>query len=354
MQRPHTDISSIGEFGLIERIRRIVDLPGIDFPLRKNLLMGISDDAAVYRPTPGMLQLLTTDALVEGIHFDLTFTSLKHLGWKSMAANFSDIAAMGGTPRYALVTLALPRKISVEMIEEFYAGALSACREYPCLLAGGDTTASHANMTISVTVAGEAAEDHVRYRSGARAGQALCVTGHLGASLAGLKILQREKNRFELAGSPSDFRPGFEPYAPALEKHLMPRPRLEISELLVSKVRIGALTDISDGFASEVHHLCTESRVGALVYEHNIPVHAVTQNIAAEFSQSPTDYALYGGEDYELLFSIDDEEVEKLERLTADVTIVGRVTEEAQGVKLVREQGEQELLKASGWDHFRS
>lgn len=352
MQQSRTDISSIGEFGLIERIRQIVRPAGPGSLLEKNLLAGISDDAAVYRPTPGMVELLTTDALVEGIHFDLTFTSLKHLGWKSMAASFSDIAAMGGTPRYALVSLSLPKKISVEMVEEFYSGAQSACREYSCILAGGDTTASRANMMVSVTVAGEAEEERVRYRSGAKPGQLLCVSGHLGASVAGLKILQRAKMRFEEAGRPAAFNPDFEPYAPALEKHLMPKPRLDIAAIVTTTVTIGAMIDISDGLAAEVHHICRESTVGASVYERSIPLHSVTQKIAEELSESPTDYGLYGGEDYELLFTIDDAEYAKLEKLTADVSIVGRITEASNGIELVREQGEHEMLRPGGWNHF--
>ena len=350
---PPTPIAQIGEFGLITRIKSLVDVRIDDASLRTNLLMGISDDAAVYRPTPGKAQLLTTDALVEGVHFDLTFTSFKHLGWKAMVASFSDIAAMGGIPRYALVTLSLPSKISVEMVEELYGGALLACRKYPCLLVGGDTTSSAANMTISVTVTGEADEGNVRYRSGAVPGHYLCVTGHLGSSLAGLKILQREKMRYAKSGKSLEFQPNLGPYAVAIGKHLMPEPRLDIAPLLASKIKAGALIDISDGLASEVRHICTESRVGASVYEHNIPVHAITQKVAEEFSESPTDYALHGGEDYELLFTISDEEYKTLEGLTDDITIVGRITEASNGIELVREHGEREPLQPRGWDHFR-
>jgi thiamine-monophosphate kinase len=346
-----TDITSIGEFGLIERIRRIVEAIPAGDGTRGNLLKGISDDAAVYRPAPGTVQLLTTDAFAEGIHFDLTFTSLKHLGWKIMAANFSDIAAMGGVPRYATIALALPQKISVEMIDDLYAGIAAACRKYGCIPVGGDTTASAANMMISVTVAGEAPEHAVRYRGGARPGEYLCVTGHLGASIAGLKILRREKETFLRSGG-DDFTPNLEPYAAAIERHLVPKPRLDLSALLTGRVNIGALIDISDGLASEVHHLCAASGTGASVFEHNLPVESITQKIAAEFGDSPTDYALYGGEEYELLFTISDAEYEKLDRLTNDVSIIGRMTETAAGIQLVREQGEPEALAAGGWDHF--
>lgn len=351
MPQEHTEISRIGEVPLIEKIRKLVDFRVDDATIHNQLVAGIGDDAAVFKPTPGRMQLLTTDLLVEGIHFDLTFTSLKHLGWKALAASISDIAAMGGSPRYALVSLCLPQKISVEMIEEFYTGMSFACKKYSLLVAGGDTSASLANMLISVTLSGEAEEEAVVYRSGAKAGDYLCVTGHLGASLAGLKVLQREKQRYRDA--PDQFKPNLERYAPALEKHLMPRPRLDLARILTRDVRIHAMIDVSDGLATEVHHLCRESGTGALVYEHNLPVVTVTQGIAAELSQSPTDFALFGGEEYELLFTIDEKEFERLDRLTNDVTIVGRMTEAEKGINLVRENGEQVPLNPGGWDHFR-
>jgi thiamine-monophosphate kinase len=347
----HTEISSIGETGLIERIKALVDKQSGDPSLRQHLIMGISDDTAVFRPDPGKVVLLTTDSFIEGVHFDLTFTSFKHLGWKAMAANLSDIASMGGMPRYAVLTISLPKKVSVEMIEEFYEGALQACKKYSCMIAGGDTTMSLGNIAISIALTGEAEEGKVLYRGGAKPGDLLCVTGHLGASHAGLKILQREKQRYN--ESPEKFQPNLAPYAAAIEKHLMPKPRLDISPLLAEKVSTHALIDISDGLASEVHRICKASNAGAAVYEHNIPVDAITQQVAAEFNEQPTDYALYGGEEYELLFTMPDAEFAKFESLTTDVTIVGRIAEPEKGITLVRSNGEIELLKFSGWDHFR-
>jgi thiamine-monophosphate kinase len=205
-------------------------------------------------------------------------------------------------------------------------------------------------MTIAVTIAGEAAEDQVRYRKGARPGELLCVSGHLGASIAGLKVLQREKARF--ARAPGDFQPNLAPYAPAIERHLMPKPRFDIARLLTRDVTIGALIDVSDGLASEVRHICEASMTGAAVYEHNVPVVAVTQAIAEEFGEKPTTYALYGGEEYELLFTIADAEFEKLSALTDDVTIVGRIEADPAKIELVRESGEREPLRAGGWNHF--
>ena len=354
MNQQHAEISRVGEFGLIKRIQELTQFHVDDAGVHDRLIKGIADDTAVYRPTPGKVQLLTTDALVEGIHFDLTFTSLKHLGWKAMVASLSDIAAMGGVPRYATITLSLPKKISVEMVAEFYAGASFACKKYSCLIVGGDTTTSLANMVVSVALIGEADESRIVYRAGAKPGDYLCVTGHLGASLAGLKILQREKEHFIKAKDKKEFTPNLEPYARAIEKHLMPKPRFDVSKILIKQVNIHAMIDISDGLASEVYHLCSASGVGAAVDEHNIPVDAVTQQIASELSESPTDYALYGGEEYELLFTISEEEYEKLDRLTNDVSIIGRITEREKGIELVRENSEHEALKFGGWNHFKT
>ncbi len=347
-----TPIASIGEFGLINRLKRILEDGKDDPVLREHLIQDISDDTAVFRPTPGMVQLMTTDAFAEGVHFDLTYTSMKHLGWRVMAAGLSDIAAMGGRPRFATVTLSVPKKISVEMLEELYRGIAAAGREFHCFVVGGDTIASIANMEISVTIIGEGEESKLIYRKGARPGDYLCVTGHLGGSLAGLKIFQREKERFARAEHPERFVPQLEPYAAALEKHLMPRPRFDIAELLTTKAVAHAMVDISDGLASEVHHLCEAGNVGAAIYEHNLPVTALTQQIAHEFSDSPSEYALYGGDEFELLFAIDEETFKVLEGLTSDVTIVGRCTDPEKGILLVRENGRSEPLQAGGWDHF--
>lgn len=352
MEQKRTELHTVGEFGLIERIRSVVDFRVDDATVHDNLIAGIGDDAAVFRPSQGKVQLLTTDMMVEGIHFDLTFTSLKHLGWKAVVSNISDIAAMGGVPRYATIALALPQKISVEMVEEFYDGAAFACKKYACLIVGGDTCASAGNVSVMVALVGEADEKKVIYRRGARVGDLLCVTGHLGASHAGLKILLREKGKFLSHTDPEDFKPNLEPYKLALEKYLMPKPRLDIAKILVENAKVHALIDISDGLASEVHRLCEGSDVGAEVWEHNLPIEFQTQEIASEFKQSPTDYALYGGEEYELLFTMSDEEFSKLEQLTSDVSIVGRIAGKNKGIEYVRENGMREALRSGGWDHF--
>jgi len=350
MSANNSELHEIGEFGLIDQIHKVVDIHPGDASIRANLIKGISDDTAVFRPTQGKVQLFTADAFVEGIHFDLTFVSYRHLGWKAMVANISDIAAMNGIPRYATITVSLPRRVTAGMITELYQGAARACEEYSCLIVGGDTTASLSGLAISVSIIGEAEENRVRYRSGATVGEYICVTGHLGSSIAGLKVLNREKDRYKKT-DPAAFTPNLEPYKPALEKHLMPKPRLDFVKIFTDQVRIGALIDISDGLASEVHHLCKSSGVGATIYEHNIPLVAVTQRIAEEFSERPTDYALFGGEEYELLFTISDSEYQKLSEITNDVTILGRVTEK--DIMLVRENGEQVPLQFGGYDHFR-
>ena len=320
--------------------------------MREHLVLGIGDDAAVYRPDSGMIELVTVDTYLEGVHFDLTYTSFRHLGWKAVAASLSDIAAMGGLPRYVLLTLSLPAKISVEMIEEFYGGASFACKKYSCVIIGGDTSSSPANLMISATVVGEASEPAVIYRKGAVVGDYVCVTGHLGASIAGLKVLQREKSRFLAARDGGTFQPDLEPYKTVIEKHLTPKPRFDISRILTSRVKVHSMIDISDGLASEIHHLCAAGGVGASIHEHNLPIDSVTQRIADEFSVPVTDYALYGGEEYELLFTIDEEEYKKLEILTNDVSIIGRITNAGDGINVVREQGESEPLRAAGWNHF--
>jgi thiamine-monophosphate kinase len=207
-------------------------------------------------------------------------------------------------------------------------------------------------MAISVTVVGEAPETRLAYRNGAKPGEYICVTGHLGASVAGLKILQREKQHFFASAEPDRFQPRLEPYAAAIERHLTPKPRFDISNILTQQVKIGAMIDVSDGLSSEVHHICKSSGVGAAIFEHNLPIDQLTQQIASEFSNSPIDYALHGGEEYELLFTISDDEFAKLDALTNDVSILGRITEQQKGIMLVHENGEQVALELGGWNHF--
>ncbi len=353
MSGSFTNISQVGEFGLIERLKRIVEFPLRDSSLHENLLKGISDDGAVLNPTPGKVQILTTDAFVEGVHFDLTFTSFKHLGWKIMAANLSDIAAMGGTPRYAVICLCLPDKISVEMVEELYEGLAAVCKQYNCLLIGGDTSTTFANLTIALTLLGEADEKNIVYRDGAKVNDVICVTGDLGRSHAGLKVLLREKEEFEKSANKEKFSPQLELYKDAIEKHLLPKPRFDIAHAMNAQLQFHAMIDISDGLASDLRQICEVSHAGAEIYEESIPILPVTRTVAAEFSENARDYALYGGEDYELLVTLDEKGFEQLKNLVKDISMIGRITEPSTGIVTVQKDGARAPLRMGGWDHFR-
>ena len=269
---PFTEISEVGERGLIEMIRNLVEFTPEDPSFTKELVKGISNDMAVCRPAPGTVQLFTTDTLVEGVDFDLTYTSFKHLGWKSMISSLSDIGAMGGRPRFAVVVLVVPAKISVEMVRVFYEGALVACREYQCLIVSGDLSASMGALTVNVAMVGEAEESHLCIRSSARIGDLICVTGDLGAFQAGLIILLRRKERSLKSGNGADFEPNLLPHKETVEKHLTPRPPLVTVESILQRTPIHAMVDVSDGLPSDLRQTCTESGVGAEIQQQNIPI----------------------------------------------------------------------------------
>jgi len=350
MSESFTEISQIGEFGLIGRLNEIVQ------PYRDSFIVkGIGDDAAVYVPAEGKVQVVTTDALIEGVHFDLTFVSMRNLGWKAMVVNLSDLAAMLATPRYALITVAIPRKISVEMMENLYIGIKSACNEFNFSLIGGDTTTTFGNMAISVTMIGEANKDEIPYRSGAKIGDYICVTGTLGLSYAGLKILLREKKKFMEAEHKQNFKPNFEPFLKAIEKHLRPIPRLDIAGKLKDlKVKVNSMIDISDGLSSDLKHICRQSGVGAEIYETSLPVDDLVKKIAKEeFNEDYLMYVLHGGEDYELLFTVSESELKKLNELYNDVKVIGRILDREQGIKLIKEDKSEIDIESGGWDHFK-
>lgn len=350
MNESFTDISQVGEFGLIARLNEILQ------PYRDSLIVkGIGDDAAVYIPAEGKVQVVTTDALIEGIHFDLTYVSMRNLGWKSMVVNLSDLCAMLATPRYALITVAIPRKISVEMMENLYLGIKSACNEFNFALIGGDTTTTFGNMAISVTMIGEADKDIIPYRSGAKIGDYICVTGTLGLSYAGLKILLREKKKFLESEDKQNFKPNFEPFLKAIEKHLKPVPRFDIANKLKDlKVKVNSMIDISDGLSSDLLHICRQSNVGAEIYETSLPVDELVKKIAKdEFNEDYLPYVLNGGEDYELLFTVSESELKKLDPLYSDVKVIGRILDREQGIRLIREDKSEVDLEAGGWDHFK-
>lgn len=337
-----TPISQVGEFGLIDRLR---DALGITE--REALLQGIGDDAAVYQVGDGRVHVITTDALVEGVHFDRTFAPLGTLGYKAIAVNVSDVVAMNAEPRYATVALGLPNNVSVEAAEVLYEGMAQACRQYGLAIVGGDVTAAE-RLFLSVTVIGEAAEEDVVYRRGAEPGDLLCVTGDLGSAAAGLKVLLAGKEAFEEG---VEEQPDLAPWSYAVQRHLAPQARLDrVREWAEAGVRPHALIDISDGLASEVHHLCRAGEVGARIEVALLPIHVQTFRAAERFGDQPPTYALYGGEDYELLFALPEAEAEKLPENS--FAVVGAVTEASEGVVLAMPEGETVPLEASGFEHF--
>jgi len=358
-----TAVSDVGEFGLIAHIRDA--LAGGDAPvdaIRDDVLAGIADDAAVVRapgaseddPSGGRVQVLTTDALVEGTHFDRTFMPLGHLGVKALSINVSDVAAMNAVPRYALVTLGLPEGVSVEETRRLYDGFRQAAEAYDVAVVGGDTT-SAPRLVLSVTVVGEANADEIVYRRGAEPGDALCVTGDLGAAYAGLRVLLAERQRLQQRREQEreeDFRPNLDEFSYVIQRQLAPSARLDVMQGWREEGhRPKALIDISDGLASEVHHVCEAGGTGAHLEGAALPVAPETRTAADAFEQDVDVYALFGGEDYELLFAWPEDELDRLDAET--FTQVGTVTEEGEGVR-IRPPGEEEPvpLKPSGFDHF--
>ena len=314
---------------------------------RDALVQGIGDDAAVYEVGGGRVHVVTTDALVEGVHFDRTFAPLGTLGYKAIAVNVSDVVAMNAEPRWATVALGLPNNVSVEAAEVLYEGMAQACRQYGLAVVGGDVTAAE-RLFLSVTVIGEADEDAVVYRRGAQPGDLLCVTGDLGSAAAGLKVLLAGKEAFEEG---VEERPDLAPWSYAVQRQLAPQARLDrVRQWAEAGVRPHALIDISDGLASEVHHLCSASGVGARIEASMLPIHVQTFRAAERFGDRPETYALYGGEDYELLFALSQADADKLP--DDSFAVVGTVTEPHEGTMLALSEGEVVPLQASGFQHF--
>lgn len=337
-----TELGKVGEFGLIDRIKQKATAVN-------NTVKGIGDDAAVMENPDGSLQLVSTDMLVEGIHFDLSYTPLKHLGYKCIAVNVSDIAAMNGIPTQVTVSLALSNRFSVEAIEELYAGIYAACENYKVDLVGGDTTSSTSGLIVSVTAIGKATKEEVVYRNTAKKEEVVCVTGDLGASYFGLQLLEREKEVFL---SDPEMQPEIdEKNSYLIEKLLKPEARMDIIHgFKEAEVVPTAMIDISDGLASELMHLSTQSGVGMIIYDKEIPLSHEAVNSAMEFNISGTTAALNGGEDYELLFTLTREDFEKV-KLHPDITAIGITTEDKK-LTLVTESGRQLPIQAQGWVHF--
>jgi thiamine-monophosphate kinase len=343
MEPSFTPIEEIGEFGLIDRIEAVLGEPADD-----RLIAAIGDDAAVYSIGDDRVHVLTSDGLIEGVHFDLSFIPMEHLGAKSLTVNISDVVAMNAEPKYATVVLGIPGHVSVEMVEDFYRGAKKVCDAYGVAIVGGDVTGAR-QFTVSVTLIGEAMVADVVYRRGAKPGDLLCVTGDLGSAYAGLRVLLRQRAELEERGA--DFRPDIESYRFVINRNLTPVARLGFIRLLAAAgVKPNAMIDISDGLASEVNHLCRRSGCGAVVRLGTLPIHEQTVMVARETGEEPSHFALNGGEDYELLFALAPEDADKVEPTL--MSVIGEFVE-GSDVTLVHDDGREEPLRATSWDHFR-
>ncbi len=342
MENKRFEISSLGEFGLIERIRsKFATRPG-------PTIRGIGDDAAVLEAGNDYL-LIATDMLLEGIHFDLRYMPIQHLGYKSVAVNVSDIAAMNGKAEQITVSLALSNRFSVEAVDALYDGIKAACDNYGVELVGGDTTSSASGLVISVTAIGRVAPEKVAYRAGARENDIICVTGDLGAAFAGLQVLEREKQVFL---SNPKMEPDLEKYEYIVGRQLRPEARTEIIlDLAEASVIPTSMIDVSDGLASELLHISKESKVGVRIYEDKIPIDQMTYDTAVEFNLDPVTCALNGGEDYELLFTIDKADQEKLKN-HPDIHMIGYIHPRATENVMITKSGNPVPLQAQGWDHF--
>lgn len=339
-----TEISSLGEFGLIRRLTDGIELKN------ESSRYGVGDDAAVLSYPTEKQVLITTDLLMEGVHFDLIYVPLKHLGYKAAVVNFSDIYAMNGTPKQITVSLALSKRFSVEDMEELYAGIRLACEEYDVDIIGGDTSSSLTGLAISITCIGEADKDKVVYRNGAKETDLICVTGDLGAAYMGLQLLEREK--VALKGK-ADMQPDFSGKEYLLERQLKPEARRDIIEKLAEEgIQPTSMMDISDGLSSELLHICTQSKVGCRIYEEHIPIDYQTAVMAEEFNMNLTTCALNGGEDYELLFTVPIADYEKISEMEG-VKLIGHITKPELGCALITRDGQEFELKAQGWNPLK-
>lgn len=337
------EISELGEFGLIDRITR-------EFPLRnESSLLGVGDDAAVLNFGEKDV-LVTTDLLLEGIHFDLRYVPLKHLGYKAAVVNISDICAMGGTPRQITVALGVSSRFTVEHIDALYDGIRTACQVYGVDLVGGDTSASVTGLVISVTCLGECEKGEEIKRSGAKPTDIICVSGDLGAAYMGLQLLERE-NKVS-AGAGKDFEPDFTGKEYILERQLKPEARLDIiRELWEHGIKPTSMMDVSDGLSSELLHIAKDSGVGCRVYEDKIPIDYQTALMAEELNMNLVTAAMNGGEDYELLFTVPITDHDRIENIKG-VKMIGYVTDKDLGCALVSRDGQEFPLKAQGWNAF--
>lgn len=350
------EIAKLGEFGLIDRLTKELENKN------ESTKYGVGDDCAVLH-YPDSEVLVTTDLLMEGVHFDLTYIDLKHLGYKSAMVNISDIFAMNGTPRQITVSLALSKRFTVEDMEEFYAGLRLACEKWGVDIVGGDTTSSYTGLAISITCIGEAKKEDIVYRNGAKNTDLICVSGDLGAAYMGLQLLEREKSVYY--GQVNDakkkgdkkaleelahFSPDFAGKEYLLQRQLQTEARGDIiQKLREAGIRPTAMMDVSDGLSSELMHICKQSGVGCRIYEKEIPIDYQTAVMAEEMNMNVTTCALNGGEDYELLFTVPIGDLEKVKELD-DVRLIGHITEAKYGLQLVTRDNQEFELKAQGWN----
>lgn len=337
-----TDVNTLGEFGLIDHLTK-------DFlPTQPSTLLGIGDDAAIIK-MGNKNMLISTDLLVEGIHFDPAYTPMKHLGYKAIIVNLSDICAMNGRPTQVTVSIALSSKYTVEALEELYEGIALACKLYHVDLVGGDTTSSTKGLVISVTAIGTADSDKIVKRSTAKPGDIICVSGDLGAAYLGLQIMEREKQLY--LDNPNT-KPDLENQEYLIKRQLKPEARQDMIDYFENaKLIPTSMIDISDGLASELFHICTQSSVGAFIEEAKIPLHPDTEAGALNFNMDPITCALNGGEDYELLFTVDPSDLEKI-RFLPDIFIIGEIVSKEDGITIHTSGGNIHPLKAQGWNHF--
>ena len=341
-EEKRTDISKYGEFGLIDHLTRSIDLQN------RSSVKGVGDDAALI-DNGNHLTVVSTDLLLEGIHFDLMYNPLKHLGYKAIVVNLSDIYAMNAQPKQVTVSLGVSNRFSVEALEELYAGIKAACEHYKVDLVGGDTTSSNQGLVISVTAIGQGEKEKMTYRSGTKVGDILCVTGDLGAAYLGLQLLEREKQIFL---SQPEVQPDLESQKYLVGRQLKPEARKDMIELFAkNNIVPTAMIDVSDGLSSDLMHICKQSGVGAIVEESGVPIHPEAQQMAIKFKLDPITCALSGGEDYELLFTIEEKDLPAV-RLLPDIYIMGEIVPKEDGIKLHTKGGNIHPIKAQGWDHF--
>jgi len=344
MNDNRTELEKLGEFGLIKHLTQYFKIQ------HASTVKGVGDDAAIIENTAGEQLVVTTDLLVEGVHFDLMYVPLKHLGYKSIVVNVSDVYAMNATPKQVTVSIAVSNRFSLEAIEELYAGIKKACEWYEVDLVGGDTTSSTSGLIISVTAIGTAKPEKIATRSGARVNDLVVVTGDLGGAYMGLQILEREKEVFKSA-------PGAQPnltgYDYVLERQLKPEARKDIIQLLAQlDVKPTSMIDISDGLSSELMHIADQSFVGCDIYEEKIPIAPETIAAAKEFNLDYTTAALNGGEEYELLFTIKQSDFEKIQG-NPNFSVIGHITDESSGCRMITKAGEGIALKAQGWNALK-